>query len=77
MTFRFPRRVLGVNVDERFLDHRRRSTSLGGIAAALLALGLFEYHLIRQHVFHWDLLAIGVTMVAVKFAAMAWYHFTD
>jgi hypothetical protein len=71
------RRVLGVKVDERFLDHRRRSSSLGGIAAAVLAIGLFEYHLIRQHVFRWELFAIGLTMVAVKLAAMAWYHFTD
>jgi hypothetical protein len=72
-----PRRILGVNVDERFLDHRRRSTSLGGITAAVLALGLFEYHLIRQHVFRWELLAVGLTMVVVKLTAMAWYHFTD
>jgi hypothetical protein len=78
MIFRLPsRRVLGVKVDERFLDHRRRSSSLGGIAAAVLAIGLFEYHLIRQHVFRWELFAIGLTMVAVKLAAMAWYHFTD
>lgn len=71
-----PRKVLGVNIDERFLDHRRRSTSLGGISAAVLALGLFEYHLIRQHVFRWELFAIGLTMVVVKLIAIAWYHFT-
>jgi hypothetical protein len=78
MIFRLPsRRVLAVRVDERFLDHRRRSTSLGGIAAAVLAIALFEYHLIRQHVFRWELFAIGLTMVVVKLSAMAWYHFTD
>jgi hypothetical protein len=78
MIFRLPsRRVLGVKVDERFLDHRRRSSSLGGIAAAVLAIGLFEYHLIRQHVFRWELFAIGLTMVVVKLSAVAWYHFTD
>jgi hypothetical protein len=69
--------ILGATIDERFLNHRLRSTSLGGIAGAVLAIGLFEYHLLRQHVFRWELLAIGVTMVAVKLAAMAWYHFTD
>lgn len=68
---------VGVQIDERFLQHRLRSTSLGGIAACILALGLFEYHLLWQHVYHWDLLAIGATMVAVKLAAMAWFHFTD
>jgi hypothetical protein len=83
MTFRIPTlrirsgRILGVNIDERFLDHRRRSTALGGIAAAVLALGLFEYHLIHDHVLRWELFAIGLTMVAVKLSAMAWYHFTD
>lgn len=69
--------VLGMTVDERFLNHRLRSTSLGGIVSAVLALGLFEYHLLRQHVFHWELLAVGLTMVVVKLGAMAWYHFTD
>jgi hypothetical protein len=69
--------VLGLAVDERFLNHRLRSTSLGGIAGAVLALGLFEYHLLREHVFRWELLAVGTTMVVVKLAAMVWYHFTD
>lgn len=69
--------LLGLAVDERFLNHRLRSTSLGGIAGALLALGLFEYHLLREHVFRWELLAVGITMVTVKLAAMLWYHFTD
>lgn len=69
--------LLGLAVDERFLNHRLRSTSLGGIAGALLAIGLFEYHLLREHVFRWELLAVGITMVTVKLAAMLWYHFTD
>ncbi|HEY1808435.1 MAG TPA: hypothetical protein VGG42_07715 [Acidobacteriaceae bacterium] len=69
--------LLGGAIDERFLNHRLRSTSLGGIAAGVLAVVLFEYHLIRQHVFRWELLAVGLTMITVKFAAMAWYHFTD
>ncbi len=69
--------VLGINVDERFLQHRQRSTSLSAFAAALVTGGLFEYHLLRQHVIRWELAAILLTMVLAKFAAMAWYHFTD
>jgi hypothetical protein len=69
--------ILGATIDERFLDHRLRSTSLGGKAAGVLATGLFVDHVRRQHVFYWELLAIGATMVAVKLSAMAWYHFTD
>lgn len=69
--------VLGINVDERFQQHRLRSTSLAGIAGAVTAGCCFEYHLIRQHVIRWELVAVILIMVAVKFAAMAWYHFTD
>jgi hypothetical protein len=69
--------VLGLAVDERFLNHRLRSTSLGGIVACLLAIGLFLYHVYRQHVWNWELLSIALTMVAVKLAAMLWYHLTD
>jgi hypothetical protein len=69
--------LLGATIDERFLQHRLRSTSLGGKAAGVLAIALFLYHLLRQHACRWELLAIGATMVAVKLAAMAWYHFTD
>ncbi|HEX4007043.1 MAG TPA: hypothetical protein VHX60_12785 [Acidobacteriaceae bacterium] len=71
------RRILGIAIDERFLDHRRRSTSFAAMAAALVTGGLFEYHLIRQHRIDWDLAIVLVAMVAVKFTAMAWFHFTD
>jgi hypothetical protein len=77
MKLPFLGQIPGRVVDERFLDHRRRSTSLGGIAGAVLALGLFEYHLIREHIYRWELFAVGATMVLVKLTAMAWYHFND
>ena len=63
--------------DERFLAHRRRSTSTAGIACAALALVLFEYRLIVSHVARWDLLAVGATFVVVKLSLMAWYAFRD
>jgi hypothetical protein len=64
-------------VDERFLDHRRRSTSVAGMLGALVALGLFLYRFIFDHVWSWDLLAVGLTVAVVKLALMAWYLFTD
>jgi hypothetical protein len=70
-------KVLGVTVDERFLEHRRRSTSAGGIAAVVVAIGLFEYHLFRQHELRWELLAVGATAVVVKLAVLAWYRFNN
>jgi hypothetical protein len=68
---------LGRAVDERFLDRRRRSSSVGGIAGGLLAVGLFEYRLFAKHVWSWDLLAVALTIVGVKLAMMAWYLITD
>lgn len=70
-------RFLGRSIDERFLSHRLRSTSLGGIAGGLVAVALFEYRYFAEHLWSWDLLAVAVTMVGVKMAVMAWYWITD
>jgi hypothetical protein len=64
-------------LDERFFAHRLRSTSYGGIAATVLALVLFLYRHYADHVWSWDLLAVGLTMVAVKLGAMAWFYATE
>jgi hypothetical protein len=69
--------ILGKFVDERFLEHRRRSTSLAGIMGCLAAVVLFEYRLIANHFISWDLFAVLVTIAAVKVAAMLWYRFHD
>jgi hypothetical protein len=64
-------------VDERFLDHRRRSTSTAGIAGVVVAVGLFEYRYFVDHVWSWDLFAVAVSMVVVKLALMTWYTIKD
>jgi protein-S-isoprenylcysteine O-methyltransferase Ste14 len=69
--------LLGRVVDERFLDHRLRSTSLGGIVGTIVAVGLFEYRYFHDHVLSWDLLAVALTVVGVKLAVMCWYLLTD
>jgi hypothetical protein len=69
--------ILGRFVDERFLEHRRRSTSLAALVGILVAGGLFEYRLIFQHVLSWDLLTVLAVMALVKLAMMAWYRLTD
>jgi hypothetical protein len=71
------RRVLSRFVDERFLTHRLRSTSKAGMVAAALAIVLFEYRLIRFHVWDWNLLTVGVAFVVVKLGLMTWYSRTD
>lgn len=65
----------GKFVDERFLEHRRRSTSLAGIVAALVGVALFEYRYFHDHFISWDLLAVLFSMVIVKLSMMFWYRF--
>jgi hypothetical protein len=65
------------SVDERFLEHRRRSTSLAGIIGCLVAVVLFEYRLFHDRIWSWDLLAVASTIAAVKIVMMLWYRFKD
>ncbi len=69
--------ILNRLVDERFLAHRRQSTSTAGIVGGVLAILLFEYRYFVNHIWSWDLLAVGLTIVVVKLALMAWYILTD
>jgi hypothetical protein len=64
-------------VDERFLTHRLRSTSLAGIVGGVLAILLFTYRFYANHVWSWDLFTVAVAIVSVKIAAMTWYRLTD
>jgi membrane protein YdbS with pleckstrin-like domain len=69
--------LLGRFVDERFLEHRRRSTSLAGIVGCLVAVCLFEYRYFVNHIWSWDLLAVAIAMVAVKLFLMICYALKD
>ena len=69
--------VIGRFLDERFFEHRRRSTSIAGICAAELSLGLLAYHYFIHHVIRWDLLAVAMTFLVVKLSLMAWYATRD
>jgi hypothetical protein len=69
--------ILSKVIDERFLAHRRQATSIAGIAGGVLAICLFGYRYYIDHVWSWDLFAVGLTIVGVKLALMAWYFLTD
>jgi hypothetical protein len=69
--------LIGKKIDERFLMHRLRSTSLAAMTGVLLTGSLYYYDYFRLHIVRWDLIAIIVSMALTKLAAMAWYHFTD
>jgi protein-S-isoprenylcysteine O-methyltransferase Ste14 len=69
--------IVGQAVDERFLSHRLRASSLAGIAGGVLAILLWYYRFLHNHVWSWDLFAVALTIVGVKLAVMAWYLLTD
>jgi hypothetical protein len=69
--------ILGVSIDERFLTHRLKSTSVAGITSTVLALVLFMYRFYGQHIWSWDLAAVAITNVAVKLSLMLYYRRTQ
>jgi hypothetical protein len=69
--------VFGRVIDERFLNHRLRSSSLAGIIGGVVAILLFAYRFYRNHVWSWDLFTVAFTIVGVKLAAVVWYRLTD
>lgn len=68
---------LGRIVDERFLTHRRRSTSIAGMMGGFVATGLFAYRYFVDHVWSWDLLAVSLTVVVVKLIVLTWSFLTE
>ena len=66
--------IVGKFVDERFFEYRRRCSSLAGILGAWVAVGIFEYRCLHDHILSWDLLAVLIVMVTVKMAMMVWYR---
>ena len=69
--------IVNVQVDERFLTHRLKSTSLAGIITGVLATLLFAYRFYVNHVWSWDLLSVAITFVVVKLTVLAWYALND
>jgi hypothetical protein len=68
---------LGRAIDERFLTHRLRSTSIAGVIGGVTATGLFAWRYYVDHFWSWDLLAVALTIAVIKVAVMAWYLWTD
>jgi hypothetical protein len=69
--------IVGWTVDERFLMHRLRSTSIAGIAAVLVAAGFFFHGLSTSGSIRWDHFSIIATAAAVKLAVLTWYRLND
>jgi hypothetical protein len=69
--------ILGLVIDERFLEHRRRSTSYASIVGGWMAIGLFAYRYFVNGVWSWDLFAVGATIAVVKLSLLVWYLSTE
>jgi len=69
--------ILGMAIDERFLAHRLRSSSVAGVTGGVVAIGLFTYRFYHDDIWSWDLFAVAVTIAVVKLAVMIWYRWTD
>ena len=69
--------ILGIEIDERFLEHRRRSTSFATIVGAIVAVGLYSYRYFVDGVVAWELLVVLLAMVVAKFGLMIWFYLTD
>ena len=69
--------ILGSAIDERFLMHRLRSTSVAAVVGGVSAIGLFAYRYYFDHFWSWDLLAVGLVIVVTKWAFLIWYRFTQ
>jgi hypothetical protein len=64
-------------IDERFLIHRLKSTSLAGVAGGVAMGCWFGYCYFVDGVQRWDLLAILILMAVVKWGAMLYFHKRD
>jgi hypothetical protein len=69
--------ILGKVIDERFLTHRLRSTSIAGVIGGVVATGLFAYRYYVDHRWSWDLLAVSLMIVVVKLSVLTWYRLAD
>jgi hypothetical protein len=69
--------ILRAFVDERFLDHRRRASSIAGFATLIVSVCLFEYRLLVESKISWDLLIVILTFAVFKISLFAWYRFND
>ena len=63
-------------LDERFINHRYRSTRAGLVAGLLAMFAWFNYDYLANGVLRWDYLVIMVVMAVVKVATMIYLQKT-
>ncbi len=63
--------------DERFQQHRFKSTSHAAVVGGVLAAGWFLYEHFAHGQFRWDLMSILLAMALTKIGAMVYYRLRD
>ncbi|MCA9931009.1 MAG: hypothetical protein KC419_21135 [Anaerolineales bacterium] len=61
-------------LDERFVMHRLYSTRLAAVVTAVVMAVWFEYELLVNEVYHWDVFVFLVVLAVTKVAAMVFYR---
>jgi len=64
-------------MDERYLIHRLRSTSLAGVIGAVSIGVWIMFQLITKNIIRWDLFIILLIMAVVKISTMIYYKLTN
>ena len=64
-------------IDERFLMHRLKSTSLAAVVGGVSMGGYTMYELYGNDVLRKDLMIFLGIMAATKIGAMLWFRFTN
>jgi hypothetical protein len=66
-----------VDVDERFIMHRYKSTRIAMTVGMVLIVGWFTYEMLANDVARWDLFLILAAMALTKVSAMIYFRVTQ
>ncbi|KPK58372.1 MAG: hypothetical protein AMS21_10685 [Gemmatimonas sp. SG8_38_2] len=65
-----------LEVDERFIMHRFRSTRIAMVVGMVLMVGWFTYEMLVNDIQRWDLFLIILAMAVTKVGAMIYLRVT-
>lgn len=66
-----------IEMDERFVMHRYRSTRIAMVVGMVLLVGWFIYETLVNDHLRWDLFIIVMAMALTKVAAMIYFRITN
>ncbi|MHC4236411.1 MAG: hypothetical protein ACYSUQ_14940 [Planctomycetota bacterium] len=66
-----------IEMDERFIMHRYRSTRIAMVVGMVLLVGWFTYETLVNDHLRWDLFIIAMAMALTKVTAMVYFRITN